>query len=75
MMDKGSRVSGPRRLISGGAWFLALMILSGAFWLLLGIQISRAYGPSGYGYFSMAQSLFDFMWAFVFGGIFEGLIH
>jgi len=75
MMNEGLGDSGPRRLISGGAWFLALMILSGVFWLLLGIQISRAYGPEGYGLFSMAQSVFDFMWAFIFGGIFEGLIH
>jgi len=75
MMDEGLGISGPRRLVSGGAWFLALMLLSGAFWLLLGIQISRAYGPYGYGLFSMAQSVFDFMWAFIFGGIFEGLIH
>jgi O-antigen/teichoic acid export membrane protein len=75
MMDECLDDSGPRRLISGGAWFLALMILSGFFWLLLGIQITRAYGPYGYGLFSMTQSLFDFMWAFIFGGIFEGLIH
>ena len=74
-MDEGLGIKGPRRLISGGAWFLALMILSGAFWLLLGIQISRAYGPAGYGLFSSAQSVFDFMWALIFGGIFEGLIH
>jgi len=69
MMDEGLGIKGPRRLISGGAWFLALMILSGAFWLLLGIQISRAYGPAGYGLFSSAQSVFDFMWALIFGGI------
>ncbi|MCW4014927.1 MAG: polysaccharide biosynthesis C-terminal domain-containing protein [Candidatus Bathyarchaeota archaeon] len=75
MMDECLEESGPRRLISGGAWFLALMILSGVFWFLLGIQITRAYGASGYGLFSMAQSLFDFTWAFIFGGIFEGLIH
>ena len=67
--------SGPGRLVSGGAWFLGLMTLSGVFWLILGIQISRAYGPSGYGLFSTASSVFDFMWAFIFGGIFEGLIH
>ena len=75
MMEEVLDNSGPGRLVSGGVWFLGLMILSGVFWLLLGIQISRAYGPSGYGLFSMAQSVFDFMWAFIFGGIFEGLIH
>ncbi|HDQ05349.1 MAG TPA: hypothetical protein ENN36_01330, partial [Candidatus Bathyarchaeota archaeon] len=66
---------GPRRLISGGAWFLGLMILSGVFWLLLGIQVSRVYGPSGFGLFSMTYSVFDFLWALIFGGLFEGLIH
>jgi O-antigen/teichoic acid export membrane protein len=63
------------RLVSGGVWFLALMVISGIFWLLLGVQITRAYGPEGFGLFNMAQSVFDFMWAFIFGGIFEGLIH
>jgi O-antigen/teichoic acid export membrane protein len=66
---------GPGRLISGGAWFLGLMILSGVFWLLLGIQVSRVYGPSGFGLFSMTYSVFDFLWALIFGGLFEGLIH
>ena len=74
-MEESLGTLGPRRLVSGGAWFLALMILSGVFWLLLGVQISRAYGPAGYGLFSMAQSVFDFVWAFIFGGLFEGLIH
>lgn len=67
--------SGPRRLVSGGFWFLGLMILSGVFWLVLGIQVSRAYGPSGFGLFNMSYSIFDFMWALFFGGLFEGLIH
>jgi len=75
MMEESPSVSGPRRLISGGAWFLALMLLSGAFWLILGIRITHEYGPSGYGLFNAAQSVFDFMWAFIFGGIFEGIIH
>jgi O-antigen/teichoic acid export membrane protein len=75
MMTENVDNSGARRLIVGGAWFLGLMVLSGVFWLLLGVQISRAYGPSGYGLFNIAQSVFDFMWAFVFGGLFEGLIH
>jgi len=64
-----------RRLLSGGAWFLGLMGLSGVFWLLLGIQISNAYGTDGFGIFNIAQSVFDFMWAFIFGGLFEGIIH
>lgn len=74
MEDELSHV-GPRRLISGGFWFLGLMILSGVFWLLIGIQISRFYGPSGFGLFNMSYSIFDFMWALFFGGLFEGLIH
>jgi len=74
-MEKDLSNLGPRRLVSGGAWFLGLMILSGIFWLLLGIQVSRAYGPSGFGLFNMASSVFDFLWALIFGGLFEGLIH
>lgn len=66
--------SGPKRLISGGAWFLALMILSGVFWFVLGIQITNYYGPAGFGLFNTAYSTFDFMWALIFGGLFEGLI-
>ena len=50
------------------------MVLSGFFWLLWGVQVSRRYGPTGYGLFSMAQASYDFIWAFIFGGIFEGLI-
>ena len=73
-MEKDLSDVGPGRLVSGGVWFLGLMILSGVFWLALGIQVSRVYGPSGYGLFSLAQSVFDFIWAFIFGGIFEGLI-
>jgi len=75
MMEKDVSNSGPGRLVSGGFWFLGLMILSGVFWLLLGVQVSRAYGPSGFGLFSMAYSVFDFLWALIFGGLFEGLIH
>jgi stage V sporulation protein B len=74
-MEKDLSNSGPGRLVSGGVWFLGLMILSGVFWLLLGIQVSRVYGPSGFGLFSMAYSVFDFLWALIFGGLFEGLIH
>jgi len=74
-MTKSWVKSGPGRLVSGGAWFLGLMTLSGVFWLILGIQISRTYGPQGFGLFSTASSVFDFMWAFIFGGFFEGLIH
>jgi stage V sporulation protein B len=74
-MDDDLSKSGPKRLISGGFWFLGLMILSGVFWLLLGIQVSRVYGPSGFGLFNMTYSVFDFMWALFFGGLFEGLIH
>jgi len=74
-MEKDLSNSGPGRLVSGGVWFLGLMILSGVFWLALGVQVSRAYGPSGFGLFSMAYSVFDFLWALIFGGLFEGLIH
>lgn len=74
-MEEGNVRSGTSRLVSGGAWFLGLMTLSGVFWLLLGIQISQVYGPEGYGVFSWASSVVDFIWALVFGGIFEGLIH
>jgi len=73
-MEKLSN-SGPRRLISGGAWFLALMILSGVFWFFLGIQITNYYGPAAFGVFNTAYSTFDFVWALIFGGLFEGLIH
>ncbi|PVX25077.1 MAG: hypothetical protein CW716_08730, partial [Candidatus Bathyarchaeum sp.] len=73
MEDQNS--SGPGRLVSGGAWFLALMILSGVFWLVLGIQISNTYGREGFGLFNTVYSSFDFLWALIFGGLFEGLIH
>jgi len=75
MMEEDISNTGPERLVTGGAWFLGLMILSGIFWLLLGIQVSRVYGPSGFGLFSMEYSVFDFLWALIFGGLFEGLIH
>jgi len=74
-MEKDLSNVGPGRLVSGGVWFLGLMILSGVFWLLLGIQVSRVYGPYGFGLFSMVYSVFDFLWALIFGGLFEGLIH
>jgi O-antigen/teichoic acid export membrane protein len=74
-MEKDLSKVGPGRLVSGGVWFLGLMILSGVFWLLLGVQVSRVYGRSGFGLFSMAFSVFDFLWALIFGGLFEGLIH
>lgn len=73
-MDDVFDRSGPERLVAGGMWFFALMVLSGFFWLLCGVMVSRTYGPIGYGVFSTAQSLFNFIWAFVFGGLFEGLI-
>jgi stage V sporulation protein B len=75
MMEKDLNTSGPGRLVSGGFWFLGLMLLSGVFWLLLGIQVTRSLGPSGFGLFNMTYSIFDFMWALCFGGLFEGLIH
>ena len=74
-MEEDLSSEGPRRLVSGGAWFLGLMVLSGVFWLALGIQVSRTYGPSGFCLFSMSYSVFDFLWALIFGGLFEGLIH
>ena len=74
-MDTDSSDSRAKRLISGGAWFLALMVLSGVFWLFLGIQITNVYGTSGFGLFNTAYSMFDFLWALIFGGLFEGLIH
>jgi O-antigen/teichoic acid export membrane protein len=74
-MEDDLSTVGPGRLVTGGVWFLGLMILSGVFWLLLGIQVSRVYGPSGFGLFSTTYSVFDFLWALIFGGLFEGLIH
>jgi O-antigen/teichoic acid export membrane protein len=74
-MEEDLHSKGPRRLVTGGAWFLGLMILSGVFWLVLGIQITRTYGLAGFGVFNTASSVFDFMWALIFGGLFEGLIH
>ena len=73
-MEKDLDNGGPERLVSGGMWFLGLMVLSGLFWLLWGVVLSRVYGPSAYGLFCLAQSVFDFIWVFIFGGIFEGLI-
>jgi O-antigen/teichoic acid export membrane protein len=73
-MQEGIERSGPGRLVSGGVWSIGFMVLSGFFWLLWGVQVSRRYGPSGYGLFSTAQSVYNFTWAFIFGGIFEGLI-
>ena len=73
MVDVFER-GGPERLVSGGAWFLILMILSGVFWLAGGIIISRHYGPEGFGIYNTALSLHNFAWVVVFGGMFEGLI-
>jgi len=53
-MEKDLDNGGPERLVSGGMWFLGLMVLSGLFWLLWGVVLSRVYGPSGYGLFSLA---------------------
>ena len=73
-MKEEASQSGSRRLVSGGLWSIGFMVLSGFIWLLWGVQVSRNYGPSGFGLFSMAQSAYNFIWAFIFGGIFEGLI-
>ena len=73
-MKEEAAQSGSESLVSGGVWSIGFMVLSGFFWLLWGVLVSRNYGPAGYGLFSMAQSMYDFIWAFVFGGIFEGLI-
>jgi O-antigen/teichoic acid export membrane protein len=73
MKEKASQ-SGSQQLVSGGLWSIGFMVLSGFFWLAWGVQVSRRYGPAGFGLFSMAQSAYNFIWAFVFGGIFEGLI-
>lgn len=75
MTEQLDNTGARKRLLSGGAWFLGLMGLSGFFWLLLSIVITNAYGPDGFGLFNIAQSVFDFMWAFIFGGLFEGIIH
>ena len=74
-MEEDQDNSGPGRLVSGGAWFLALMVLSGVFWLGLTIQIGNTYGKDGLGLFNTVYSSFDFLWALIFGGLFEGLIH
>lgn len=66
--------AGPERLVSGGVWFLLLMVLSGIFWLSWSVIVSRFYGPHGYGIYNTAYSLFSFAWAFIFGGLFQGLI-
>jgi stage V sporulation protein B len=50
------------------------MVLSLFFWLLWGVVVIKGYGPSGYGLFNTALSVYNFVWAFVFGGIFDGLI-
>ena len=74
-MEKDLNTSGPGRLVSGGFWFLGLMLLSGVFWFFLGIQITQTYGPEGFGIFNTTYSIFDFLWALFFGGLFEGFIH
>ena len=66
--------SGPERLVAGGLWFLILMILSGVSWLLSSIVVSRVYGPIGLGIFNTSQSLHNFVWVFIFGGMFQGLM-
>jgi len=66
--------SGPTRLVAGGVWFLTLMILGGLFWWLWSVAVSRAYGPEGYGIFNTAQSIYNFAWVFIFGGLFQGLM-
>jgi len=66
--------AGPERLVSGGVWFLLLMVLSGVFWLSWSVIVSRFYGSYGYGIYNTAYSLFSFAWAFIFGGLFQGLI-
>jgi O-antigen/teichoic acid export membrane protein len=70
VFDRG----GPERLVSGGTWFLILMVMSGIFWLVGSVVVSRYYGPEGYGIFNTAFSLHNFAWVVVFGGMFEGLI-
>jgi|GEM_PF-5039610 len=66
--------AGPERLVSGGMWFLILMLLSGVFWWSASIFISRFYGPTGYGIFNTATSMHNFAWVIVFGGISQGLM-
>ncbi len=66
--------SGPERLVAGGVWFLTLMVLCGIFGWVWSVIVSRTYGPVGYGIFNTAQSLYTFAWAFIFGGLFGGLI-
>jgi len=73
-MGENVRRRGSERLVSGGIWFLVLMIMSGVFWMAWSIIVSRLYGPSGYGIFNTAQSLFSFVWALIFGGLYQGLI-
>ncbi len=73
-MSEVFRRSGPERLVSGGVWFLTLMVLSGFFWMAWSVVVSRVYGPFGYGVFNTSYSLYSFAWAFIFGGLFEGLI-
>jgi stage V sporulation protein B len=74
LMKEELEPSGPGGLVSGGVWFLGFMVLSLFFWMLWGVQVIRVYGPSGYGLFNTALSVYNFIWAIVFGGIFEGLI-
>jgi len=56
--------SGPVRLVSGGVWTIGFMVLSGFSWMFWGVIVSKTYGPAGIGYFSMAQSVYNFIWAF-----------
>jgi len=73
-MKEETAQSGPVKLVSGGVWTIGFMVLSGFSWMFWGVIVSKTYGPAGIGYFSMAQSVYNFIWAFFFGGIFDGLI-
>jgi len=66
--------SGPERLVAGGVWFLALMILSGVFAWLSSVIVTRVYGPLGFGIFNTAYSLYNFAWVFIFGGLYQGIM-
>lgn len=73
-MEEETTQSGSAGLVSGGVWTIGFLALNGFFEFLWGVLVSKNYGPAGYGLFSMAQSVYNFVWAFIFGGIFEGLI-
>ena len=50
------------------------MVLSGLFWLLWSVVVSRLFGAFGFGVFNTAYSVYGFAWSFIFGGLFQGLI-